>query len=337
MAGILLAILKVLGIVLLVLLGLILAVLLLVLFVPLRYRLCGSFHGRPVVRAGASWLLHLLSCQVSYDEGLTVDVRVCGIRIGGSGNEADGGEGEEPSPEPKDTGTAEAPAPRPQGGPGGERMAGGAGEPEDSAWETGTAEAPRAAGDFEEAELSKTAGEPAAAGPSKTAGHTASAGTSKAAGRSAASESLWQRFRPARLWNRLRAVFAGICGKLKALIRRRDKILAFIRDPENQRTFRNLKKQLGAALRQILPRRIRGTVQFGFDDPSKTGQVLMYVSPFYGFYAKTLTLIPVFEEQVLDGDLDVRGRIRVAPLLVIAGRVLADRNFRKLLRAWRAV
>ena len=76
MAGILLAILKVLGIVLLVLLGLILAVLLLVLFVPLRYRLRGSFHGRPVVRAGASWLLHLLSCQVSYDEGLTVDVRV---------------------------------------------------------------------------------------------------------------------------------------------------------------------------------------------------------------------------------------------------------------------
>ncbi|HIT63073.1 MAG TPA: hypothetical protein IAC37_01255 [Candidatus Ventrimonas merdavium] len=334
MAGILLAILKVLGIVLLVLLGLILAVLLLVLFVPLRYRLCGSFHGRPVVRAGASWLLHLLSCQVSYDEGLTVDVRVCGIRIGGSGNEADGGEGEEPSPEPKDTG---------------ERTARGAGEPEDSAWETGTAEAPRAAGDFEEAELSKTAGEPAvseavkAAGhpaeteTSKTAGKSASAGPSKAAGRSAASEPLWQRFRPARLWKRLRAVFAGICGKLKALIRRRDKILAFIRDPENQRTFRNLKKQLGAALRQILPRRIRGTVQFGFDDPSKTGQVLMYVSPFYGFYAKTLTLIPVFEEQVLDGDLDVRGRIRVAPLLVIAGRVLADRNFRKLLRAWRAV
>ena len=310
MAGILLAILKVLGIVLLVLLGLILAVLLLVLFVPLRYRLRGSFHGRPVVRAGASWLLHLLSCQVSYDEGLTVDVRVCGIRIGGSGNEADGGEGEEPSPEPKDTG---------------ERTARGAGEPEDSAWETGTAEAPRAAGDPAETETSKTAGKSASAGPSK------------AAGRSAASEPLWQRFRPARLWKRLRAVFAGICGKLKALIRRRDKILAFIRDPENQRTFRNLKKQLGAALRQILPRRIRGTVQFGFDDPSKTGQVLMYVSPFYGFYAKTLTLIPVFEEQVLDGDLDVRGRIRVAPLLVIAGRVLADRNFRKLLRAWRAV
>lgn len=313
MAGILLAILKVLGIVLLVLLGLILAVLLLVLFVPLRYRLRGSFHGRPVVRAGASWLLHLLSCQVSYDEGLTVDVRVCGIRIGGSGNEDDGWEDEEPSPEPKDAGTAEAPAPGPQGGPGGERTAGGAGEPEDTARETGTAEASRAAG------------------------KSAEAGPSKADGGSASSESLWQRFRPARLWKRLRAVLAGICGKLKALIRRRDKILAFIRDPENQRTFRNLKKQLGAALRQILPRRIRGTVRFGFDDPSKTGQVLMYVSPFYGFYAKTLTLIPVFEEQVLDGDLDVRGRIRVAPLLVIAGRVLADRNFRKLLRAWRAV
>ena len=61
MIHILLMILKIIGIILLVILGLLLFVLLVVLFVPVRYKLEGAWHGKPegVLRAG--WFLHILS------------------------------------------------------------------------------------------------------------------------------------------------------------------------------------------------------------------------------------------------------------------------------------
>lgn len=82
----------------------------------------------------------------------------------------------------------------------------------------------------------------------------------------------------------------------------------------------------------MLPRKISGRVRFGFDDPATTGQILTYISPFYGLYAKTLKLEPIFEEKVLDGELHVKGHIRAATLLWIVIRVVLNKNFRVLLK-----
>ncbi len=114
-------------------------------------------------------------------------------------------------------------------------------------------------------------------------------------------------------------------------------MLEFLRKEENQKTFRNLKTQLFALLKHILPRKLRGYVRLGFDDPATTGQVLTYISPFYGLYGKHFQVIPVFEEKILEGEADMKGRIRVFTLVVIAVKVVMDKNFRMLLKRWRAV
>ena len=85
----------------------------------------------------------------------------------------------------------------------------------------------------------------------------------------------------------------------------------------------------------MLPRRVKGKLRFGFDDPYTTGQVLMYLAPFYGLYARKLELIPVFEEPVLDGELYLKGKVRIGTVLVLAARMMLDRNFRSLLKKWR--
>lgn len=54
---------------------------------------------------------------------------------------------------------------------------------------------------------------------------------------------------------------------------------------------------------------MQGRIHFGFDDPYDTGQVLTVVSPFYGLYARTLTLEPDFTGTALDGELHFKGRI----------------------------
>ena len=105
----------------------------------------------------------------------------------------------------------------------------------------------------------------------------------------------------------------------------------FLNREENKNTFRLLFRQLKKLLRHILPRKMTGKLRFGLDEPYKTGQILTYVSPFYGLYAKHLQLMPVFDEAVLEGDLKIAGRIRIGTILVLAVRVLLDKNFRKLI------
>lgn len=86
--GILLTILKTIGILLLVLLLIILLILLLVLFVPIRYRVHADKDGWDM-NAGASvtWLLKVLAVDISYgirengDRGLTKDIRIFGVSI----------------------------------------------------------------------------------------------------------------------------------------------------------------------------------------------------------------------------------------------------------------
>lgn len=129
--------------------------------------------------------------------------------------------------------------------------------------------------------------------------------------------------------------FQGICDKLKAIGQQKDRAAAFLKDEENQRTFRLLWKQAKALLRHILPVDLRGKVRFGFDDPYTTGQVLTYISPFYGLYGKKFRMIPVFEEAVLEGEGWLRGRIRIGTVLVLGIRIFFDKNFRHLLKQWR--
>lgn len=126
--------------------------------------------------------------------------------------------------------------------------------------------------------------------------------------------------------------FRRICDKLKEVKEQKDNILEFLGKEENKASFQLIWKQFKALLKHILPTRAKGKVRFGFDDPYTTGQVLMYISPFYGVYAKKLTVIPVFEDAVIEGELLVRGRVRIGTVLFRIGLLAFDRNIRKLWR-----
>lgn len=83
-------------------------------------------------------------------------------------------------------------------------------------------------------------------------------------------------------------------------------------------------------VRHSLPRKIKGRAKFGFEDPSTTGQILTYVSLLYPCYAKSVELVPMFTEKVIDLDLYFRGRVRLFSLIWICVKIWFDRNFRYL-------
>lgn len=101
-------------------------------------------------------------------------------------------------------------------------------------------------------------------------------------------------------------------------------------EEETQTLIRSLKEDLFYLLHHIRPRRGRGYLKYGFPDPALTGQLtgLFYVLRPLAF--SELALEPVFEteEILLEGDLVVRGHIRLVHLVRIGLKLLFDKNLK---------
>lgn len=63
-----------------------------------------------------------------------------------------------------------------------------------------------------------------------------------------------------------------------------------------------------------------------------TGQVLTWISPFYGLYGRHLQICPDFLEPCLEGEWKLKGHIRLGTILLLAFRMLLDKNIRLWIR-----
>lgn len=331
MLGFFLGILKWLGILLLVILGLVLAVLLTVLFVPIRYEAEGSFKGEPAAKGQVSWLWRLFSCQVVYDGEAEVSLRIFGVKTGRKKEAADGAE-EAEVPEPVVTASEKRPEkeePASGSKPGKEEPASGSKpeKEEPASFSQPGEECP--APEIPEA-CERTSAEKFKPDAAKTAPEQP--GTETETGKKRQKK---KRIRQ-NPFQKIKVTFQRICGKLKATEEKWQKLRDFLEKEENKNTFRLLKRQVIRLFRHILPGKVSGKVRFGFEDPYTTGKILTYISPFYGWYGRKIQVIPVFDEQVLEGEISLKGRIRIATLLFIGFQVWRDKNFRTLLKRWKA-
>lgn len=297
MLHIILLILKILGLILLVILGLLLAVLLAVLFVPVRYHGSGSYYGKVRGSAGISWLLHILSIRLRYDEDLTMTVRLFGFRIMKPkklDQELEEAEDimvhamERIEPEPlKD-----------------------AKEAKDKIQEE-IQKRPEMFESIEDEDEEKT---------KKPLFFT----------------SLLERVkkRILRFFTKLKFFFHRVCDTLKTVKEKKNEIFSWISSKENQKTVKLFLRQGKKLIRHVLPVKGKGSITFGFDDPYLTGQVLMYSSVIYPFFHKHLNLYPMFDQTIFQAEGTFRGRIRIGTALLIGLRMLMDKNFRMMLRKW---
>lgn len=120
---------------------------------------------------------------------------------------------------------------------------------------------------------------------------------------------------------KIRLTIRGICDR----IRRWKDFLTL------DTTKRAVKFLLGTGrdlLRHILPRKVRGDITVGFDDPSVTGRVLAAAGVLYPLYKENVLITPVFDRKILEGELRIRGRIFGAMFLWTAWKVYRNRDIR---------
>ena len=148
-----------------------------------------------------------------------------------------------------------------------------------------------------------------------------------------------------RFWNRCKKIVGSILefpGKLKKkLTNIRLTFRGFYDKIKQWRTLWNEESTLAALhfltekgrklIRHVLPRKIRGSITFGCEDPALTGQILGAVAIAYPLYGKGVAVYPRFEEKILEGQLQMKGRIVVACLLWQAWKIYRNPDVRKTL------
>ena len=149
-----------------------------------------------------------------------------------------------------------------------------------------------------------------------------------------------------RFWNRCKKIVGSILefpGKLKKkLTNIRLTFRGFYDKIKRWRTLWNEESTLAALhfltekgrklIRHVLPRKIRGSITFGCEDPALTGQILGAVAIAYPLYGKGVAVYPRFEEKILEGQLQMKGRIVVACLLWQAWKIYRNPDVRQTLK-----
>ena len=104
-----------------------------------------------------------------------------------------------------------------------------------------------------------------------------------------------------------------------------------LHDEENRELVHFRWEQLKRLLQKICPKKYRLRIRYGFEDSETTGWLAVRLAVLYGLLGLDIELIPDFEESVFEGECMIKGKIRLAGILMIAGKVYFNRLVQKKL------
>ena len=123
--------------------------------------------------------------------------------------------------------------------------------------------------------------------------------------------------------------FDRMCAKIELLSAKAEIVTEFLSDDVHQSAFLKCLAELKKLLFRLRPKQCRGMIRFGFEDPSLTGKVLAGASMLYPYWGEHVYCCPDFEEKVLEGEVSVKGSLRILPAAVMGWNLLWSRNVRR--------
>lgn len=331
MLHVVLLILKIIGIILAALLGLLLLILLLLLFVPIRYKGRLQKEKELLVRAKVTWLLHMVSVPVVFQEGtLSARIKLFGITIK---NLTEDEEELKQSAEELFRDTEDAAA------QGEEQIL----ETEDPPLEqTGKDESDFSLEGMEDSKgpentesqriLENPFGEEDVGQEEvREQGISEEKGLPNSLIRRLVGKikvfflkifGIWQKIK------NLKYTFRRFCVKIKRGIRKYRDTKEFLLDERTKKAVSHCISEGKLLLARLLPKKMRGELSFGTEDPALTGQILGGISIFYPVFKDNVKVYPDFERSVLEGELFVKGSFRMVTAALILWRLWRDKNIR---------
>lgn len=331
----LLLVLKIAGIILAVLLGIVLAAAAAVLFVPVRYAADAQYDKnsgkKPVLHVRVTWLLHLFRFFMEYDEGFKMRAQVLFFSLYDSEKPKEPEikeQKEKTSKKKQKTGKRTVFDEQPQKSGVQAQETGSKTEAEQTAEENpDESEAVCSPEQIDIQERKKTAKK-----------------KSRASRKKPSLAEKFKRFveRIKQACRRIKAFFIRIAQTIRGIFDKsvslketvQEKATHFsemLQDEENRELVHFLWEQLKRLLQKIRPKKYRLRVRYGFEDSETTGWLAVRLAVLYGLLGLDIELIPDFEESVFEGEGMIKGKIRLAGILMIAGKVYFNRLVQKKL------
>lgn len=342
MGMVILTILKIIGIILLVVLGLILFLLLLVLFVPIRYRIDASkdAEGEQQIHAliKVTWLLHLLNIRFLYPEEAYLRVRIACFTLFRS---------DQPTKEAASSKKNTAAEKKKESEAKTVKTSKASREAEDTLLATedveGSGEQPQTMDEDGWSPIDNTQIKPdekteaklkdAPKNQTENATHTETD--------SEESTSKWELLREKILWciqklwkllKNIRYTIQSIYDKIRNIIHHIRYYYRVLQSELFRRTWEKYSKEVLCLLKRIAPRKIKGYLHIGMEDPATTGQILGYYGMLYPLIGEHIDVVPDFEHVILEGTLKIRGNITLFQAVRIACTIYFDKDLQKLIR-----
>ncbi len=346
MLHIILLILKIIGIIIAILLGVVLLGLTAVLFVPVRYRIEVSREEEtmPVlVRAKVTWLLHLLNVRVRYpaEPKPIVRARIALIPVfrypGRKKKEDTAVKDTSGKKKKEDKATKDTPGKK---------------KKEDIA----TKEIPEK--EKQDTRTQNTEGEKTNTVVQKESGRP-EAGQSKAENRKPEdtgkqtptetvenAETPWKQSRVKQIWEALKGLFrklkkaleniqytiTKVCDKIRKISDNIQYYKEVIASDTFQQSYTTCKEQLGYLFRKIKPDTFQAALIIGTDDPATTAQILAVHGMLYPLLGNCIALQGDFEQQRIEGQVLLKGKIRIFTFLRVFIKIYFNKEIKKLIR-----
>ena len=122
------------------------------------------------------------------------------------------------------------------------------------------------------------------------------------------------------------------CDKLSRINEKKQEYLNFLGTKESKETIKQLKHIFFETLKYVSPYKIKGRIRFGLDSPDSTGKLLGIISIFYFKALKKLKLEPDFENNVFQGNIQFKGRIRGIYLLITGIKIFKLKRLKEFIK-----
>lgn len=288
-------ILKIIGIVLVVLLCILLVLILLVLFYPIKYRIWGTEvydkENKSDIHIRLSWIFHLIGVNVDIDPELTAGLRILFVKKNLM----------------KDSDTSNDRSDN--NGDGG-------------SCDSDSCNSDSCNSDSIEAENIKNISETDIKNTDNIAVAEEKINANATKAEKSVSEDEYTNATNAYSNNKGKEKIKRLAGKIKKILK----------DDSCKAALNKIKTELINLLKAIMPYKLYLKAEFSAGSPDKTGMVLGILAMFPIGYRNKWKIRPDFEREeiYIDSEFDIKGHIFLYKILVIAIRVLVDKNCRKL-------
>lgn len=120
-----------------------------------------------------------------------------------------------------------------------------------------------------------------------------------------------------------------VIGKIQRFTEKMEAVGELFSDEEILDAVHRIKKYGVDGVRLLIPQKINGSIEFGTTDPALTGKILGYLAMMMPIYTEHLNITPDFTQEILKGNVMIRGRIRRYKILMLLWKVYKDKDLLK--------